>query len=565
MGRVVAVTPVACEDSGMAAYFPDSRRAAPIALLLGLLLSGVLVASPGARAAELPANFALVGSGWGHGVGMSQWGAYGMAKEGRDAATIVAHYFANTEVLATPDDMDIRVGVLIQVPSAQVRSEVLEPGGGAIEVTVGASVVVGGPADAFSFTPSAGSVSVQRTAGGVVTDLGSAPTATVRWAGTRAPGTAAGPATLLNVTGPKARFDTPGHRYRYGYFEMVPVATAAGPRLNVVNSVRVHEEYLYGISEVSNSWPAAAMQAQVIAARSYALAKVKNGIRKTCSCHLDDGDGPYSDQFFTGWAKPSSALGNLWVDAVNATHASETTGVAVLYQGVPVSTFYTSSTGGMTQASKDAWGGALPFAVSVDDHWSLIPQNTNSSWTVNVPQARMASVFGLPDVGALDITERYVSGAVKKIRATATDGTAKELSGTALLTRLKLKSTYVVSVNGDAGVPVAVPVAATGAPATMTVSMNIGPTMTPKEGASLKFRGQVAPATAGIQVDRQMLVDGVWKTVATKTTKANGRYSFKVKKSVPAGAVYNYRVVVLQNGAVVAQSTEGVVTVLPKK
>ena len=89
--------------------------------------------------------------------------------------------------------------------------------------------------------------------------------------------------------------------------------------------------------------------------------------------------------------------------------------------------------------------------------------------------------------------------------------------------------------------------------------------MTPKEGASLKFRGQVAPATAGIQVDRQMLVDGVWKTVATKTTKANGRYSFKVKKSVPAGAVYNSRVVVLQNGAVVAQSAEGVVTVLPKK
>ncbi|MDA3021101.1 MAG: SpoIID/LytB domain-containing protein [Actinomycetota bacterium] len=540
-----------------------SSSAGRLVGLIAVVLAGALASSPGVRAADLPSNFALVGSGWGHGVGMSQWGAYGMAKEGRDAASIVSHYFANTEVLATPDDMDIRVGVLIQVPSAQVRSEVLEAGGGAIEITVGASVVVGGPADVFSFTPGAGSVSVQRTADGVVTDLGSAPSATVRWAGTRTPGTAAGPATLLNLTGPKGRFHTPGHRYRYGYFEMVPVATAAGPRLNVVNSVRVHEEYLYGISEVSNSWPAAAMQAQVIAARSYALAKVKRGMRKACACHLDDGDGPYSDQFFTGWAKPSSALGNLWVDAVNATHASETTGMAVIYAGVPVSTFYTSSTGGMTQASKDAWGGALPFAVSVDDHWSLIPQNVNSSWTVNVPQARMALVFRLPDVGALSITERYVSGAVKKIRATATDGTVNEISGTALLKRLKLKSSYVLSVNGDAGVPVAV--AATSAPATMTVSMNIGPTMTPKEGASLKFRGQVAPATAGIQVDRQMLVDGVWKTVATKTTKANGSYSFKVKKSVPAGAIYNYRVVVSQNGAVVAQSAESVVTVLPKK
>jgi hypothetical protein len=177
----------------------------------------------------------------------------------------------------------------------------------------------------------------------------------------------------------------------------------------------------------------------------------------------------------------------------------------------------------------------------------------------------MAAVFGLPDVGVLGITERYISGAVKKIRATASDGTAKELSGTAFLTRLKLKSLYVISVNGEAGVPVAVPVTASGAPAPMTVSMNISPTLAPKEGSSLRFRGQVAPATAGIQVDRQMLVDGQWKTVATKTTKANGSYSFKVKKAVPAGAVYSYRVVAVQNGAVVAQSAESVITVGPKK
>lgn len=535
-----------------------------VAGLTAALLAGSLLASPSAQGAEVPAAFALVGSGWGHGVGLSQWGAYGMANEGMDATAIVSHYFANTEVTSTQDDMDILVGVLIQVPGAQVRSEVLEAGGGAVEVTVGESVVVGGPADIFSFTPGEGSVSVQRTVAGVVTDLGSATSATVRWAGTRTPGTATGAATLLNVTGPKARFNTPGHRYRYGYFDMVSVSTSGGPRLNVVNSVRVHDEYLYGISEVPNSWPAAALQAQVIAARSYALSKVKHGVRRPCACNLDDGDGPYSDQFFTGWGKASSAMANLWVDAVNATHTSDTTALAVLYAGVPISAFYTSSTGGMTQASKDAWGGALPFAVSVDDHWSLIPQNRNASWTVNVPQARMAAVFGLADVGALSITERYVSGAVKKIRATSSDGTAKDISGTALLARLKLKSPYVISVNGEVGVPVAVPAVA-GATAPITVSLNIGPTLTPKEGSSLNFRGQVAPATAGIEVDRQMLVDGAWKTVATKTTKANGSYSFKVKKAVPAGAVYSYRIVVVQNGAVVAQSAESVVTVLPKK
>ena len=319
---------------------------------------------------------------------MSQWGAYGMAKEGFDATGIVTHYYQGTTVAPVQDDMDARINLLYQVPSARMRAEPLDPSGGAIEVTVGPTVTVGGPLDEFRFTTKAGAVGVQRLAGGQTVDLGTAPSVTVRWAGTRTPGTAAGGPTLLNVVGSGSSLDSSGHRYRYGSVEVVPVSTSSGVRLNVVNSVRVHDEYLYGISEVSSSWPMAAMQAQALAARTYALSKVASPVRQACSCHMDDGGGPYYDQTFTGWTKASSAKGERWVEAVNGTRASETTGQAILFAGQPIRAFYHSSSGGATQSVQDVWGGTLPYAVSVPDPWMQTPDNPNRSWTVVVPQAK---------------------------------------------------------------------------------------------------------------------------------------------------------------------------------
>ena len=398
-----------------------------------------------------PTEFTLTGAGFGHGVGMSQWGAYGMAKEGFDATGIVTHYYQGTTVAPVQDDMDARINLLYQVPSARMRAEALDPSGGAIEVTVGPTVTVGGPLDEFRFTTKAGAVGVQRLAGGQTVDLGTAPSVTVRWAGTRTPGTAAGGPTLLNVVGSGSSLDSSGHRYRYGSVEVVPVSTSSGVRLNVVNSVRVHDEYLYGISEVSSSWPMAAMQAQALAARTYALSKVASPVRQACSCHMDDGGGPYYDQTFTGWTKASSAKGERWVEAVNGTRASETTGQAILFAGQPIRAFYHSSSGGATQSVQDVWGGTLPYAVSVPDPWMQTPDNPNRSWTVVVPQESMAKAFGVPQVWKVDITERYVSGAVRTATATLGDGTTVTRSGSQLQSAFGLKSKYVTTVGGNGG------------------------------------------------------------------------------------------------------------------
>jgi stage II sporulation protein D len=51
------------------------------------------------------------GAGWGHGVGMSQWGAYGMAREGADAESILAHYYRGAELRAVDSPGALEVGV----------------------------------------------------------------------------------------------------------------------------------------------------------------------------------------------------------------------------------------------------------------------------------------------------------------------------------------------------------------------------------------------------------------------------------------------------------------------
>lgn len=534
-------------------------------------LAGAVLTAPVALAArptdDPPPQFTLTGAGFGHGVGMSQWGAYGMAKAGYDATGIVTHYYTGTTVTPVQDDMDIRVNLLYQVASAKLRTEPLEAGGGAVEVTVGGSVVVGGPADEFRFTASKGVVKVQRTTGGQTSDLGSAPTVTVRWAGTRTPGTAAGGATVANITS-SVSLDSAGHRFRYGYLDIEP---AGGGRVNVVNSVRLHDEYLWGISEVSSSWPAAAQQAQVLAARTYALSKLARGVRSACDCHVDDGGGPYADQTFTGWSKASAAKGEQWVANVNATAASPTTGLAILYNGQPISAFYSASSGGFTQAAQDAWGGALPYAVSVPDPWMADPANPNRAWTVVVPQARMAQVFGVGAVTKVAVTQRYGSGAVQAVTATLPDGSTTTRSGAKLTGGLGLKSTYVTAIDGDPGVPLPsaeapaapAPTAAAPAPAAgdaptvkqRRVSLLIPVTVTRKAGGRYKVVGIVRPAKAKLKAWRQRLVGDTWQTVGKDRTNANGRYRFPHLRAT-AKTAGTYRVLIVRKGVVVGVSPQ---------
>ena len=491
-----------------------------------------------------PASFTLNGAGFGHGVGMSQYGALAMANAGMDAASIVTHYYQGTAVTPVQDDQAVRVNLEYRKKHVRVRGEAVE-GDGVVQANLGGTVVSAAPGESFYFTGNAGAVQAAKIVGGARQELGTFPSATLTWSG------------LANVVDKGGNFDSDGHRYRYGTIDILPTGGSAQTRLNAVNSVRLHDEYLYGVAEVSSSWPDAALQAQVLAARTYALSKVDSGVRSACDCHVDDGRGPYSDQVFAGWSKQSGPMGERWVAAVNATQASPNTGLAILYNGSPIRAFYSSSNGGASQSSADQWGGDLPYVRSVADPWSLSEENPNRAWSVSVGQVEMAQAFGVGEVFKVEVIDRDVSGVAKTVQATLADGSTVTRSGNQLRNALGLKSSYINAIDGSAGVPVATPQApnvpaAPTVPAQPTVSYERQVKMLTaidREVKALKpfvIKAKVTPKRKGLRVWFQRMENGEWVTFKKKRTKKSGRVRYKVKEAWPPNTTQEYRVLVVR-------------------
>ena len=85
------------------------RRLVAFAAVLAAATAAASVRRAEAAAARVRARR----GGWGHGVGMSQWGAFGQAKAGRDYRTILGHYYRGTQIGAAPTSILERVRVLV--------------------------------------------------------------------------------------------------------------------------------------------------------------------------------------------------------------------------------------------------------------------------------------------------------------------------------------------------------------------------------------------------------------------------------------------------------------------
>lgn len=421
-----------------------SRVGRSVAITVGRLMTdrGEVGALPLVQAKPFPAlsvprSFTFSGSGFGHGVGMSQWGAYGQAKEGRTATDILQHYFAGSAVAPITDSMDINVSLDSRVQSGSFRLERLSDSASKLEVTAGdGTVTLVSIGDVVKTTYIGGKVDVAIT--GSTTANFTTNSVTLRWPGNRESGTATGGPAVLRYAGAGASIGN-GARYRYGYVSVTParVSGALALGLQINNVLRLHDEYLYGIAEVSSSWPSATLQAQVITARSYAFRKIRSGIRSACACHIYDDP---RDQNFTGYAKLAERnVGALWKAAVDATAVSPTQGLALTVGGNVVSAYYSAASGGMTQNNEDVWGGSpLSYTRSVDDRWSLTW--ASSSVTRWVPrtfsQATIAAAFGAPDVVTIDLSDRYPSGAVNRAVATSSSGQRFTVGAETLKSRL---------------------------------------------------------------------------------------------------------------------------------
>jgi len=273
------------------------------------------------------------GRGWGHGVGMSQYGAYGQAKAGRTYDQILSYYYPGTEIGRTS--------------TTQVRVLLAE---GRSAVTISAAV---------PFTARDTTGRVYRLPAGPLTlgpsltlPAAQTPTSTSSSVQAPAPEPKAQPAPKppLVVRPPKTgTLSLDGRAYR-GQLEI----DVQGGYLRVVDVVGL-ESYLAGVvgGEMPFTWPQEALRTQAVAARSYALATMVKG--KPFDLYSDVRSQVYLG---VGAEKPSTT------SAVRST-----AGEVVMYRGTVARTMYSSSSGGRTASALDVFGVAVPYLVTKPDPW----------------------------------------------------------------------------------------------------------------------------------------------------------------------------------------------------
>jgi SpoIID/LytB domain protein len=294
-----------------------------------LALAAALVCALGATAASARAQVSWVvhGHGFGHGVGMSAYGAYGYALHGKGYKFILGHYYPGTALGQISGPNIVRV--LLGTTSGDVTFS---------EATSACRTKLE-PTRTYEAHRLGNTVVLRSSAGKPLAKCG----ATLRAAG----------AGVINVLGVG--------RYR-GALETV--VNESG-ELNIVNALSV-DNYVKGVipNESPPSWPMAELKAQAVASRSFALTAGREG----------DGFDLYSDT-------RSQVYKGLESEYTTSNEAEEQTkGQVLMYEGQIAETLFSACSGGKTESIQNVWGTAIPYLVGVPDPYdSLCPLH---EWTL---------------------------------------------------------------------------------------------------------------------------------------------------------------------------------------
>ena len=305
--------------------------------------------------------FLLDGRGWGHGVGLSQWGAEGYARHGYAYQRILAHYYPHTTIAVVQPR---RVRVLLAHGLQTIRI---------------------GSAAPFVAVDARGRT-VHLPAGDRL--LGRR---------LRLNGVALAPPVRLKPGAQPLEVEYSAYRG-----DVVVRRQAAG--LELVNDLPL-DRYLRGVvpGEVPKGWHQAAYKAQAVASRSYTLATLKPGKE------FDDFSDSRS-QVYEGirGERPETNL------AIGAT-----AGQVLTYDGRIVPGFYFSSSGGRTSSVHDAWPQSpqVPYLVSVPDPYDYI--SPHHVWPTTVLTAsELGAKLHLSDVRDAVVVENS-SGRAASVRVLA--------------------------------------------------------------------------------------------------------------------------------------------------
>jgi stage II sporulation protein D len=316
---------------------PKRTRSARAALVANLAAAAALLGL-GAAPAAAGVSWVVHGRGFGHGVGMSAYGAYGYALHGKGYRFILGHYYRGTTIGTLSKPQIVRV--LLSTSAGDVGFS-------------------GATSACRTKLDPARSYEAHRAGGGVV--LRSSGGRRLARCGHRL--RAAGNGTI-SIAGLGT--------YR-GALETVP----AGSGLNVVNALTV-EQYVKGVipNESPPSWPMAELKAQAVASRSFALTAGRSG----------NGFDLYSDT-------RSQVYKGLESEYARSNRAAEATrGQVVMYGGKVAETLFSACSGGKTESIKNVFGSPLPYLVGVPDPYDYYcPLHT---WTLRFSGPRISALLG---------------------------------------------------------------------------------------------------------------------------------------------------------------------------
>ncbi len=336
---------------------------------LTALLLFLLLAPP----AQAGVGWTVVGHGFGHGVGMSQYGAYGFANHGKSYGFILGHYYSGTTIGKLGGPRIVRV--------------LLDVSGGDVDFS-GATSACGKALNAdrsYAAHRAGPSVRLRSSAGRPIADCG----------------------RKLRAAG-AGHLTVGGSPYR-GALEVVPTESDAGS-LNAVNALPV-DQYVKGVipNESPPSWPQAALRAQAVAARSFALTGAVGG----------NGFDLYNDtrsQVYEGMASETAATNEA---------AEATRGQVVMYGGKIAETYFSACSGGQTESVQNVFfGSAIPYLVGVPDPYDGACPLHN--WKLEFSGPEISSRLGAYLDGRLKqvvITKRGVSPRIVEAKLIGTGGT----------------------------------------------------------------------------------------------------------------------------------------------
>ena len=327
------------------------------------------------------AGFTFYGSGFGHGLGMSQWGAYGLAQQGWSYRRILTNFYRGTRVRPDPRPVrTLRVGLTdgrslihLGARAGSVRLWVGSPRGNAV------GTIPGGKTWSVKATPTG--YAVRDSNGNLVGDR--------RWGGGAVDLFATYADQGSRVFVPEAdAVSGVGYAYGRSHLEFNLYRTGGAWRQRIILPIAL-EQYLYGIGEMPSSWPQHALQAQAVASRTFATHTARtNGRRPGCNCDITDGA---NDQVYVGHSKEVGAAGRRWVRAVDSTRRR-----IVTFRGKAILAVFAASDGGHSDSVEDVWHGgnpafSIPYLRAECDPGEDTAANPWTDWERSLSAAELTS------------------------------------------------------------------------------------------------------------------------------------------------------------------------------